>query len=104
MTSHAIFSPARTLPTLQFLAADAISDQPALLLANPHAVKALSEESCGLVFVLICRKLKLTFELARLFDDCHHESISNVLRQLDLSAAAGIQTLPSSLSKTWRRY
>lgn len=87
------------VPTLHLLAAEALCDNANLIVAHPQTLRLLSEESCSLVFALLYRKLRLTYELVEAFRECGHAGILRAIAELDVSAAAGIQTVPVALTR-----
>ena len=87
------------VPTLHLLAAEALCDNATLILRHPQSLRLLSEESCSLVFALLYRKLRLTYELVEAFRECGHVGILRAIDELDVAAAAGIQTVPAAISR-----
>lgn len=87
------------VPSLQVLSAHVLCNNVPLLLANPASLKSLPEESCNLLFSILYSKFRLTYELVQAFKECGHLRILNAIETLDISAAAGIQTLPTSLTR-----
>ena len=85
------------VPSLHFIAAEALSNNVRAILAQPSSLRLLSEESCALLFSLLYRKLRLTFELVQAFKECGHTSILLAINELDVTAAAGFQTVPASI-------
>lgn len=74
---------------LVLLAADALAQNPAYILADPSCLSVLPEEMALLVLGCIMQRLRLTAPLAQAFAASGHPKVERAISSLDLYALLG---------------